>query len=85
MVDGAALEIRVVYFHSSTHKRSCNAGLSRPLTARFLCFSNTYSTLFVKLNTLLEGCPRGRRCSTRNAVWGNSPRVRIPNPPPEPH
>ena len=30
-----------------------------------------------------ESCPSGRRCSTRNAVWGNSPRVRIPNSPPE--
>ena len=29
-----------------------------------------------------ESCPSGRRCSTRNAVWGNSPRVRIPNSPP---
>ena len=32
---------------------------------------------------MLESCPSGRRCSTRNAVWGNSPRVRIPNSPPE--
>ena len=31
----------------------------------------------------MESCPSGRRCSTRNAVWGNSPRVRIPNSPPE--
>ena len=30
-----------------------------------------------------ESCPSGRRCSTRNAVWGNSPRVRIPNSPPQ--
>ena len=30
----------------------------------------------------MESCPSGRRCSTRNAVWGNSPRVRIPDSPP---
>ena len=29
-----------------------------------------------------ESCPSGRRCSTRNAVYRNVPRVRIPNSPP---
>ena len=31
----------------------------------------------------MESCPSGRRCSTRNAVCRNAPRVRIPNSPPE--
>ena len=31
----------------------------------------------------MESCPRGRRCSTRNAVWVKPPRVRIPNSPPK--
>ena len=30
----------------------------------------------------MESCPSGRRCSTRNAVKSNLPRVRIPNSPP---
>ena len=30
-----------------------------------------------------ESCPSGRRCSTRNAVYRNVPRVRIPNSPPK--
>ena len=30
-----------------------------------------------------ESCPSGRRCSTRNAVWSDPPRVRIPNSPPK--
>ena len=31
---------------------------------------------------ILESCPSGRRCSTRNAVRVKPPRVRIPNSPP---
>ena len=33
--------------------------------------------------TYTESCPSGRRCSTRNAVYRNVPRVRIPNSPPK--
>ena len=31
---------------------------------------------------MVEECPRGRWCLTRNQVWGNLPGVRIPPPPP---
>ena len=31
----------------------------------------------------MESCPRGRRCDTRNVVYRNVPRVRIPNSPPK--
>ena len=31
---------------------------------------------------MLESCPSGRRCSTRNAVSRKGPRVRIPDSPP---
>ena len=31
---------------------------------------------------LSVACPSGRRCNTRNVVWGNPPWVQIPPPPP---
>ena len=50
-----------------------------------LFFPSVLSKSFWKKGgiTYTESCPSGRRCSTRNAVYRNVPRVRIPNSPPK--
>ena len=67
-------------------KKPINTGFSpvRKLNI-LLFFPSVLSKSFWKKCgiTYTESCPSGRRCSTRNAVYRNVPRVRIPNSPPK--
>ena len=67
-------------------KKPINTGFSpvRKLNI-LLFFPSVLSKSFRKKCgiTYTESCPSGRRCSTRNAVYRNVPRVRIPNSPPK--
>ena len=67
-------------------KKPINTGFSpvRKLNI-LLFFPSVLSKSFWKRCgiTYTESCPSGRRCSTRNAVYRNVPRVRIPNSPPK--
>ena len=67
-------------------KMSAAQGFARVRISQFHIVLACFSCILPEQGLHLrytESCPRGRRCSTRNAVCRKAPRVRIPNSPPD--
>ena len=89
VVEGAALENEPPQWNPRNRKPLIFLGFPRSSDASFPLYLSCLSLRFpggfwrrFQAKPYMESCPSGRRCSTRNAVKSNLPRVRIPNSPP---